>query len=339
MTHTKKTYPLWFYYGLITLASAIWGLGTVLIKTSVDSFPATWLVACRFGMAALVFLALFFIPIIKHSDKNTVKAGVAIGIATGCAFVFNTLGLTDTSASNSSFIMGTSVIIVPFLAWLGLHIKPTAYNIVAALLCILGIGFVAIQGAGDFVLRWGDGITVLSAIAVAFEVTITSRVASSKNLFALTFWQFVTACIVAIIWSLATQAPLPTAELFTPELIGNITYLAVAGSCVTIALQNIGLAHVDPAPGTLFLSTEIIFGVGFSILLLGEHLSYLSVVGALLICLSILVSEYLPTARWFIVYKNTLKRAAHDKVFTRPLHHHQLDQEDVAHTSPASVLD
>ena len=207
--------------------------------------------------------------------------------------------------------MGTSCIIVPFLAWAFMHIKPTKFNITAAILCVIGIGFVALQGTSGITLRWGDGITVFSALAVAAEITITSHVARGKNLFALTFWQFLTSCVLATILGVFTE-PLPALSLFTSETIASIAYLGLAGSCITIALQNIGLAHVRPAPGALFLSTEILFGVWFSVLFLGEQLSGSTYLGALLIGLSIVISEYLPEAPWFYALQRKLL-----KVFKR----------------------
>ena len=47
------------YGALLLLAAAIWGLGTVVIKGTVDEFPALWLVGIRFLSAGIIFCTLF----------------------------------------------------------------------------------------------------------------------------------------------------------------------------------------------------------------------------------------------------------------------------------------
>ena len=60
------------------------------------------------------------------------------------------------------------------------------------------------------------------------------------------------------------------------------------------AHQNFALAHVDPAPASLFLATESVFGVTFSVLFLGEILTGPLFAGFALIFAGIVISEYLP---------------------------------------------
>ena len=63
---------------------------------------------------------------------------------------------------------------------------------------------------------------------------------------------------------------------------------------MALGLQNMAVARVDPAQASLFLATESVFGVTFSILLLGEVLTLSSFAGFALIFAGIVISEYLP---------------------------------------------
>ena len=65
-------------------------------------------------------------------------------------------------------------------------------------------------------------------------------------------------------------------------------------SCVTIVLQNTGLAHVEPAQGSLLLATESVFGTAFAILLLGDALTPQLAIGFALVFCAIVISEYVP---------------------------------------------
>ena len=78
------------------------------------------------------------------------------------------------------------------------------------------------------------------------------------------------------------------------ETYVSLGYLIVFASCIALLLQNIAVAHVDPAPASLFLATESVFGVVFSVLFLGEMLTGPLFIGFGLIFAGIIVSEYLP---------------------------------------------
>ena len=76
----------------------------------------------------------------------------------------------------------------------------------------------------------------------------------------------------------------------------SLIYITVFASCVALGLQNAAVARVDPAQAALFLATESVFGVTFSILLLGEAPAISAYLGFALIFVGIVVSEYLPCA-------------------------------------------
>ena len=53
---------------------------------------------------------------------------------------------------------------VPFLYWIVAKRRPTVFNLVAAVMCIAGVGFVSLGGDFTFSMRWGDAMTLLSAV-------------------------------------------------------------------------------------------------------------------------------------------------------------------------------
>ncbi|MEG0476140.1 MAG: DMT family transporter [Raoultibacter sp.] len=282
---------------LLVLAAAIWGMGTVVIKGTVTSFPPGWLVGVRF-LSAGILLSLVLLPrMMRTLNADHLRTGALLGVCLGLAYLCNTTGLTDTTASKSSFLTATYCVLMPFLAWAILQKRPTAYNISAAIICVMGVGCVSLQSSGVFTLGFGDVITLISAVFLGLHLALTSKLAPRRDILVLTAVQFVVAGIMGLAWGAATE-PLPDPTLFTPDLLGNLIYLVVAASCIALLLQNIGLAHVPPAPASLFLATESVFGVVFSVAFLGEALNDQMVFGFALIFLAIVVSEYLPTSKF-----------------------------------------
>ena len=326
--HTgKKHAPNLRYEALLVLASAIWGFGTIVIKDTVDEFPTAWLVGIRF-LAAGILLSLVLLPRMRRSlDSSHLKAGAVLGAFVALTYLCNTTGLAYTTASRSSFLTATYCILVPFLAWRIMRKKPTAFNVAAALLCLIGVGLVAspteglspaaelastgeiaspaspLASAGAegeasaFSVLFGDALTLLSAVFCGLHIVLIAKFAPGRDMLVLTALQFLVAGVIALACAAFVQAP-PSAALFTMETLGSLAYLIVPATCMTLAFQNIGLAHVAPAPASLLLSTEAVFGVIFSVALLGETLTAAMVTGFALIFAAILISEWLPLTAW-----------------------------------------
>ncbi len=295
MTHiTQHTaQSLWTYKILLLVAAAIWGLGTVVIKSTVDAFPPAWLVGVRF-IGAGVILGLLMLPRFRKTlDLDHLKKGTILGAFLFLSYWANSTGLTDTTASNSAFLTSLYCVIIPFLGWALQGPRPTRFNIAAALVCVAGVGCVSFAGAAGFSLRFGDAITLLSAVFLSFHVLYTAKYARGRDMTMLTVIQFLVAGVLGFIAGFAFE-PVPVFSQLGADTWLSLGYLAVFASCIALLLQNVAVAHVDPAPAALFLATESVFGVTFSILFLGEALNGSLFAGFVLIFAGIVISEYLP---------------------------------------------
>ena len=163
----------------------------------------------------------------------------------------------------------------------------------AALACTTGVACVAYTGAGAFSLRFGDLVTLLSALFLSLHVLYTAKFAPSRSMTVLTVIQFIAAGILGFAAGALTE-PTPDFAHLAPDTWVSLAYLTVFASCVALGLQNAAVARVDPAQASLFLSTECVFGVVFSIALLGEVLTPSLFAGFVLIFVGIVISEYLP---------------------------------------------
>ena len=108
---------------------------------------------------------------------------------------------------------------------------------------------------------------------------------------ALTVIQFLVAGVLGFALGLLS-GNIPDFTALPSDVWLGVGYLALFASAIALFLQNVALAHVPPAPASLFLATESVFGVLFSILLLCEQLTTSLGLGFALIFVGILVSEY-----------------------------------------------
>ncbi len=285
--------PSWAYKAALLLAAAIWGMGTVVIKSTVDEFPPAWLVGVRFTVAGII-LGIVMLPRFRKAlDLDHLKKGAILGAFLFLSYWANSTGLTDTTASNSAFLTSLYCVIIPFLGWALRGPRPTRFNIAAALVCVAGVGCVSFAGLSGFSLRFGDFITLASALWLSFHVLYTAKYAPGRSMMLLTVIQFIVAGLLGLITGLITE-PMPDFSQLGADTWMSLIYITVFASCVALGLQNAAVARVDPAQAALFLATESVFGVTFSILLLGEAPAISAYLGFALIFVGIVVSEYLP---------------------------------------------
>lgn len=288
------------YSLLLLLAAAIWGLGTVCIKGIVEEIPPFWLVGSRFFSAGLVLCAVFAPQLARLAREGRLadhlKASLILSVPMIAGYMANSLGLTDTTAAKSSFLAGLYCVIVPFIAWGLTRKRPTAFNISAALLCVVGVGLVSLAGQSDLTMGWGDAVTLLSSLLFAIQLAATSKMAPGRNMPAITALQFIFGGAMALVVAAFVEQP-PAMQAFAdPSMIASLAYLVLGATCAALLLQNIGLAKVPAASGSLLLSFESVFGVLFSVMLLNETLTLPMLCGFGLIFLAVVVSEWLPSS-------------------------------------------
>ncbi len=282
------------YKLLIVAATIIWGLSFVFMKDAVDVLPPAWLIGVRFMATGLILAVVFRKRFAAALTKTYLMRGTIIGVLVFLAFWTQTIGLAYTTPGKNAFLTGTYCVLVPFAWWLFARRKPTRYNIIAAILCIVGIGFVSLQeSAGDLTLGFGDAMTLVCSVFFALHIVYVSKFTDDCDALALTVYQFLVGGACGILLGACTET-LPSVSALTPDFLWNMVYLVVFASCMALVFQNVGLAHVDPAPASLLLSLESVFGVVFSVLLYGEVLTFKLICGFALIFGAILISELLP---------------------------------------------
>lgn len=278
--------PLFWKLMLVAMA-LMWGFSFFVMKDVLELVPTFTLLSCRFLVAALVLLALFARRIRRHLNARCVVIGCVMGVFLGLAYVFQTLGLVETTAGKNAFLTGTYCILVPFVSFAIAREPLTRFNLAAALLCVLGIAFVALD---SLTIGRGDVLTLVGAVFFAFQIAMASKFGRELDVNVITFWMFLTVGVMNVAAALLLEPPV-SAVPWSPVLVGTLAFLALCCTCLGMLMQNLALAHVPPATGSLLLSLESPSGVLFSVLLAGELLTGRLVAGFALIFISIVLSE------------------------------------------------
>ncbi len=297
---TEKDMPTGVWKIALAGAAAIWGGSFVVIKGALDVVPPCWLMFVRFFFSALIVGALFWKRVRPHLDASTLRCGAVLGILSGTAFVVQNIGLTDTTPGRNAFLTATYCVMVPFVNWAVARRRPGATSIVAAALGILGVGLLSLGDDFSVGLSWGDMLTLVSAVLYALHIVAVARFsASGHEVMTMTVTQLAMSAVVSLAAALVLEGVIDFGVFADPGIWGALFYLVILSSAVCMVMQNLGQAHVPPAPASLLLSLESVFAVIASVLFYGEVVTPRLACGFASIFAAVVVSEVgVPALMW-----------------------------------------
>ena len=167
---------------LLLSATVCWGSSFIILKETIESVPALYVIGLRFLVASVILGALFFGKI-KKIDRKTLIHGLILGLVLSVAYITQTLGLKYIGAGKNAFITSLYCVMCPFMLWLIYGVKPKSYHIVSAFLCVAGIGLVMFAGTSesDDNLWLGCGLTFLCSIFYGLQIIFTGRFHEEKS--------------------------------------------------------------------------------------------------------------------------------------------------------------
>ena len=279
---------LWGRLALVA-ATVFWGTSFVILKSSLDSIGILWVLALRFTLASAA-LALLARKRLRQMSRQLFKGSVIIGLLLAAAYIVQTYGLKYTTPGKNAFLTTTYCVLVPFLAWLIYRRRPNIANILAAFLCLAGIGFVSLSSE-ETGLNLGDVLTLLCGILYALQILAVERYVPGGDALSLSAVEFTTAAVVCWIGALLFE-PAPTA--IAPALWGSILYMGLVCTALCFYLEAWGMQYTPSSTAAVILALEAVFGALISVLFYGEIVTPRLLLGFTLIFLAVLLSEMGP---------------------------------------------
>ena len=273
----------------IFATAVIWGTSFVVLKNTLDSMGTLWVLAIRFTVSALL-LCLMAGRHLKSISKPCIKGGVMMGIFLAAAYIVQTYGLLYTTPGKNAFLTATYCVLTPFLAWLVYKRKPGMFNVIAAVFCIAGVGFVSLnEGFND--INIGDVLTIICGLFYSFQIILLENYSDAGEASTLTAIQFVTAAVICWTGALIFEAP---PQNVPASAWMEIAYLSVMCTAVCFYLQAWGMKYTPSSTVAMIMTLEAVFGVIFSVLLFKEVVTGKMLIGFVLIFVAVVFSEAQP---------------------------------------------
>ncbi len=272
----------------LIIVTMVWGGTFLAVHTAVNYAGPFFFVSFRFLLAGL-FTGIIFWRCMSGLTLKEVVAGAAIGVALFLGYGLQTYGLQTIPSSQSGFITALYVPMVPLLQWLILRRPPHVMSWIGVLLAFSGLLLLAGPDAGSISLSTGEIATLAGALAIAVEIILISKFASSVDVRRVTVVQLFVAGFLALLM-------MPVAGEAVPEfswvwVICGIG-LAVASAMIQLTM-NWAQKSVSPTRATIIYAGEPVWAGVFG-RLAGEAMPALAVAGAGLIVVGVIASELRP---------------------------------------------
>ena len=277
---------------MLLVCAAIWGGSYVSSKYALEVFPVQWLMGVRMVGACAIMFVIFFGTLRKTFTKKLIIPSLITGVTYYATLVLQTEGLQTIDPGRSAFLTAAYCVITPFSAWLIVKKKPTILGLIAAVVCVVGVGFVALKpGMFALTLSYGDILTLVCAAVFAFNLTFLAYYSRKYNPVTLTFGQFVVSGVLFLAGALIYE-PLPNFNGADHlSIFANMFYLTVVVTVVAQIMQNYSLVNLSTANASVIMCTESLFTLLFSTLLYHEHVSNMAFVGFALIFAAIIIAS------------------------------------------------
>lgn len=275
---------------LLLVTTFFWGVTFTIVKDAISQVDVFVFLSQRFLAATLLMLP-FALLRLNRMNARLLRHGVVLGILLFASYAFQTVALKYTSASNTGFLTGLNVVLVPLFGAL-LFRQPVGRNI------RIGVGLAV---PGLFLLCMNDGLSfnsgdILATVCggcVALHLLFTSRFArhAASDVYLLTTLQLASVGILSLATAVARGH---SVLIWYPGIFWTLVICVLIATIFAFLVQTSMQRFISPSHTALIFCTEPVFAAAYAYIAAGERLGVLGFFGALLILAGMVVSELLP---------------------------------------------
>src|SRR6516165_7007927 len=258
----------------LMFCSLIWGITFVVVKNVLDHASPFVFLAVRFSIA-VILMAILRPQVIQQIEDQEIFAGMRLAFFMFSGYCFQTAGLQYTTASNSGFVTGSSVVLVPLLLGVFWGRKLTRWIYVGAFAALVGLYFLTVPIEGLRYLNRGDVMTLVAAGFYAIHIILVGEYSQEHSISALSLIQVAGCALMA--WPLTAFSAVIRWQPIRFDggwpLLLAIVICAVFATAVAFTLQLWAQQYTSPGHAAILFALEPVFAVITSYLFLREYLT------------------------------------------------------------------
>jgi len=284
-------------YLLMIITAFFWAGAFIAGKLSAPFIPPFTLTFLRFSVATLVLYG--FIKFKKEKIHKLTKNDFPVFLFTGLVgmfgyHVFFFSALKFTTAISSSIIGATNPIVTTILSIIFLKDKITTKRMIGITLSFIGV-FLTITNANFYLLSTlnfnkGDLLMLVAVIMWASYSVFSKWVMPKYSPITLTFYSFL-FCTVFIIPFVIYERPWTLLSTIPYYSYIASVYMSIFASVIGYLVQQISIKQIGPSRTSIFINLVPVFSIILSVLILGETISPIKLLTALLIIAGVYICQ------------------------------------------------
>ena len=278
----------------------MWGVAPVASKAIFNAddpaYSPGMLIALR-GLLAVIAMAAFINKGFKKINKSYLLTAIPAGFILAMAYIFQFTGLKYTDPSKNAFLENISCITIPIFMFIFIREKPTWYNIVAALICVVGSIFLIGNGFAilhffDNVTFLGDGLSAIGGLFFGLDIAFTKVYCKDKDPLIYVFLQLCVLTIVCFAYTFIFEGAVFHTLAFSIDWLSllEVLFLGVVCTAVCWVARAWAMKYIDALTVSLLVPLSAVVATTLSISFHMEEFNLNLLVGGLIILLSIAVS-------------------------------------------------
>jgi len=270
---------------LLLITTLFWGVTFVVVKQAVQQVGVFPFLSQRFGLAFLILLAICLI-VKRPLRKEYLTRGVVLGVLLFGAFAFQTMALLYATASNTAFLTGLNVVLVPVIGATFLRHSVTLNMKLGVILATAGLFLLCTNGGWG--LNRGDILGITCAVCIALHLIFTGRFARASDVYWLTTVQI---GVVALLSALVAQAKGNEILVWHPEILWALVICVLLATIFAFLVQTAMQRFTSPTHTALIFCMEPVFAALYAYWAIGERFGVRGLIGAACILTGMIISE------------------------------------------------
>ncbi|MBP8785272.1 MAG: DMT family transporter [Synergistaceae bacterium] len=273
--------------GTLLLVAFIWGAGIPMSAHLARVISPLWAVSLRMGFAGIALFLLYPRKVVT-STKGIWMGSLWLALIISAVFALMTFGLKLSTASKQAFLIGNSVIIVPFLVWAVYRKRPQTCVFLGAALSTFGLLVMGFTPGMTF--NFGDFLSAVMVFIAAGQILVISHYAKKMDTKTLVANHIILAGVILTLAAFLFE-PIPDFASFSGFIWFEILTVSLLNTVLCFLLQFRAQRHTSEAHAAVILSTESLFGYFVAVFSGQDPFHLQGAVGGLFIFIGVLMAE------------------------------------------------
>jgi drug/metabolite transporter (DMT)-like permease len=234
-------------------------------------------------------VVLIYFPRVRGATRAEWRCGLIMASFVSSVFILMSFALIYSTSSKQAFIIGMSVLMVPFMAWGVNKKRPHRCVFMGAVLGTLGL---LIMGfSPDMRFNFGDALNLVMCFFWAGQVLVIEYLVRRIDPTTLVALQLPLVAVILTTAAFIAEGPVDLGAI-QPRIWAEIVFTGLVNTVLCFILQTRAQRNTSASHAAIILALESVFGYLISVISGQDPFILQGAVGGMIITCGVFASEF-----------------------------------------------